>query len=553
MALLLDLFGFISVILHGLAITGLALTVGGIIFLAGLARPFARELGGVGAIIERRVARGIGWSALGLAIIQAIGLTAALAILIDTNGLSLRLAVGADFALAGGLQIAAALVIAVIALGFDRPGITPLLALAIVLVASTILTSHAASRLDLQAPLALADAIHQAAASAWIGGIPYFIMALAVANDGFAYRRVGRRFSQISMVAVGLLFVAGVLLSLVYIGSFEALWGTAYGAMVTTKLALFAMLLWLGGMNYRSVERLRRDPGTSITRLRRFAEAEIGIGITVFFCAASITSLPPARDLTADRVPLAAIIQRLTPVAPGLVSPDHDKLALIELQARIDAESKAGADHAHVTEAFVPGAGVAPPRNAEDIAWSEYNHHWSGILVLAIGVLATLERTGRWAAWAKHWPLIFIGLAAFLVVRSDPEVWPLGSIGFFESFRDPEVAQHRLFSLLIAAFGVFEWAVRTGRLRSRLASLIFPLICASGGMLLLTHSHALNNVREELLIEWTHIPLAIFGVAAGWARWLELRLDPADRRIPGWIWPICLMLVGAILLIYREH
>jgi putative copper resistance protein D len=122
-----------------------------------------------------------------------------------------------------------------------------------------------------------------------------------------------------------------------------------------------------------------------------------------------------------------------------------------------------------------------------------------------------------------------------------------------ESFRDPEVVQHRIFSVLIAAFGIFEWCVRTGRLKSVGASYVFPLMTAVGAVLLLTHSHALNNVREELLIEWTHIPLAIFGVAAGWARWLELRLDPADRKIPSWIWPICLIMVGVILLIYREH
>jgi len=47
------------------------------------------------------------------------------------------------------------------------------------------------------------------------------------------------------------------------------------------------------------------------------------------------------------------------------------------------------------------------------------------------------ERTGS-APWARHWPLLFLGLAVFLFLRSDPEVWPLGDIGFFTSLRDPE-------------------------------------------------------------------------------------------------------------------
>ncbi len=207
--------------------------------------------------------------------------------------------------------------------------------------------------------------------------------------------------------------------------------------------------------------------------------------------------------------------------------------------------------HAHKAQAFVPGAGELPPRNAEDIAWSEYNHHWSGLVVLAIGLLALAECSGR-ARWARNWPLLFLFLAGFLFLRSDPETWPLGDIGLIESLRDPEVVQHRLFVLLIIGFGIFEWRVRTGRTASPNAALAFPLITALGGALLLAHSHAVINAKEQLLIELSHVPLALFGVAAGWTRWLELRLDPPAGRIAGWIWPVCLVLVGLVLLNYRE-
>ena len=106
--------------------------------------------------------------------------------------------------------------------------------------------------------------------------------------------------------------------------------------------------------------------------------------------------------------------------------------------------------------------------------------------------------------------------------------------------------------ILIAGFGIFEWCVRTGRIRSRRPALVFPLITALAGALLLTHSHALANIRDQLLIEVTHTPLALFGMTAGWARWLELRLDPPGNRIAGWIWPIAFVLVGVILIIYHE-
>src|SRR6185295_19143849 len=97
-----------------------------------------------------------------------------------------------------------------------------------------------------------------------------------------------------SMLSVGVIAATGVVMSLFYIGSFEALYGTACGVMVIAKSLLFIGLLGLGAMNFRVVERLRFDPGAPILRLRRFAEVEVGVGIAVLFIAASITSLPPA-------------------------------------------------------------------------------------------------------------------------------------------------------------------------------------------------------------------------------------------------------------------
>jgi putative copper resistance protein D len=82
--------------------------------------------------------------------------------------------------------------------------------------------------------------------------------------------------------------------------------------------------------------------------------------------------------------------------------------------------------------------------------------------------------------------------------------------------------------------------------------LVFPLLCAMGGGLLLTHQHALSNIKDQLLIEITHVPLALAGMTAGWARWLELRLEPPISRVAAWIWPVAFILVGIILLVYRE-
>ncbi len=553
MSLLIDLFGYLSIVVHGLTIAAQSLAVGGVLFLALLLRPLAPRLISADADIERRCALVTAWSAVALAACEAVTIGLQCAVLIGTLDLTVGNVLTAGFALAGLVKMAAGLAIAIIL--FNRrqhAAVVPLLALAAIELAAATLTTHAAARLDQRTPLLVVELLHQLGAAIWIGGIPCFLLVLSRIRAARDWYLVGARFSRMATIGVACIVLSGATMSLIYVGDWQGFFGTAYGVMVGAKIAMFLMLLGLGAGNFLLIERLRRRPETPIGRLKRFAEVELGIGLSIFFAAASLTSVPPAIDLTQDRVGWHDIVQRNIPEWPRLASPDHDKLALPALQAKLDAEA---AHHAAAPPiAFVPGSGELPPRNAADIAWSEYNHHWSGLIVLAIGLLALLNQAG--VRWARHWPLLFLLLAVFLFLRSDPEVWPLGDVGFFESVRDVEVLQHRLFVLLIAAFAMFEWRVRTGRDSNPQKALVFPLLCAGGGALLLTHSHAIANLRDQLLIEITHTPLALTGIVAGWARWLELRLDPQENalahRAAAWMWPVCLVLVGLILLDYRE-
>ena len=547
MSLLVDLFGYLSIVLHGLVIVGQSMAIGSVLFLLLLARPFIDRLV-EGAELARRVARIGAWSAVGLVVAEALVVGLQCSVLVSTLDMSLANVLGADFALAGLAKIAAAALLAAALFRPRPPGALPLLALAAIILASAVMTTHAAARLEHGPILLAAGTLHMLGAAIWIGGIPAFIVALRQVHGGDAFRQVGARFSRMSMAGVLCILVSAAIFSIYYIGSLKAAYGTAYGVMVGAKAAMFMALLLLGLGNFLVVERLRRDPATSTLRLRRFAEAEIGIGITIFFAAASLTSVPPAIDLDQDRVTWSEIVQRNTPEWPRLSSPDHDVLALPALQAQLDRE--AAAQSRAPSAAFTPGSGELPVRNADDIAWSEYNHHWAGLFVILVGALALAHRAG--VRWAKHWPLAFLGMAVFLFLRSDPEVWPLGDEGFWASLRDVEVFQHRIFVLLLVAFALFEWGVRTGRLRNQKAALVFPLLTAVGAALLLTHNHAIANVKEQLLIELSHTPLAIAGVACGWSRWLELRADGGVRRWAGWVWPSALVLVGLILVNYRE-
>ena len=553
MELLIDLFGYLSIVVHGLTILSQSMALGGALFLAFLARPLASQLGRAGQGVAAGTARIAGYAALGLVVSEAATVALQAAVLVDTVGLSLRQVMGADFAAAGLVKTVAAAAMATVLLSVkERTPILPLLALTVIELAAATLTTHAAARLDGRGALLVVEGLHQLGAAIWVGGIPAFLLTLSQIKDGAAFRLVGARFSRMSMVGVACILVSGVTMSVMYIRSVDGFYGTAFGVMVGAKIAMFLMLLALGGMNFLLVERLRADPSTSVNRLRRFAEVEFGIGIAIFFAAASLTSVPPAVDLTRDRVTWQEIVERNTPIWPRLNSPDHDLLALPALQATLDAE--AVAKKAAPQVAFTPGSGELPPRNAADIAWSEYNHHWAGLIVVLVGVLALANRAGL--RIARHWPLAFLGLAVFLFFRSDPETWPMGDIGFLESFRDVEVVQHRFFVVLIIVFTFFEWRVRATNWPNRYAPMVFPLLCAAGGIALLTHSHAIANVKDQLLIELTHTPLALAGIAAGWGRWLEIRLNPRENpvawQVAGWLWPVCILFCGLVLLIYRE-
>ncbi len=191
------------------------------------------------------------------------------------------------------------------------------------------------------------------------------------------------------------------------------------------------------------------------------------------------------------------------------------------------------------------------PRLINNSIESESNHHWMGVVVLAMGLLALLARTGK-APWAEMWPLLLIGIAVFIFLLADTECWPVGWKSMGACWADPEVFQHRMAALVCVGFAVFELRVRKQKKDNDPWAMVFPLMCALGGAVLLTHQHAISNVKENLLVELSHVPMGVIAVFAGWARWLELRLPEKDRAIPSWIWPMCFVLIGAGLLNYRE-
>src|ERR1700674_2300480 len=427
MARLLQVFGFLSVLFRGATLTFQSLAIGGIVFLIFVVRHANED----SATLQHACLRWIRSSAIALAAMQISYVLANSMILRQSADMTLREVAGANFVLAGLIGIVSAFTVIVLTAARRSSGYTDLLLPSAAIIASSVMTSHSMARLDYRAPLVAFTALHQVATASWLGGLPYLLIAIRRAPTPDIARRLSARFSQLALVSVAVLASAGLLLSFAYVGSFKAVYGSSYGAIVATKALLFGLLLFLGALNFQLV---RRGPVSSIlASLKRFGEAEIGIGITVILTAASLTSLPPAADLTHDRVTGQEIFARMSPRSPRFASPSVQELP----EDVYAAQKKAFESGSLSTESYVPGQTGTRPNTPAEKAWSEYNHHWAGIVVLAMGLLALVAQAGQ-VSWARNWPLAFLGLSAFLFLRSDPETWPLGPVGFWATLADPK-------------------------------------------------------------------------------------------------------------------
>jgi copper resistance protein D len=526
-------FDLLSVILRALTLSLEALTVGGVLFLLFVATRRVAD-----PAVRDAAARITSWSALGLAVVQPLVAAESTAMLMGTTELAFHEVASAPFFIADCVITGAALFLYLV-LRFGRQkselAVAPLI---VAIVAGSVALSHAQARLDHHWLLLVLTAAHHFGMAGWAGAMPSLLVTMRRSGTAKGAHVLASRFSTMAIVSVTLLVVAGAVMTYFYVGSWGGMYGTSYGFMLLAKIYLLLLALALGATNFFLVRQTRGDSQPLLIRLRRFSEAEIAFGFMAILAGASLTSQPPAIDTTRDQLTKQEIAERMDWKWPSLKSP-----SFAELQPRADLKAFLE------KESFTGGS----ENDAMDRAWSEYNHHWAGLIVFAAGIFALLARLKR-MAWARNWPLLFIALAVFIVLRADPETWPLGPRPFWASFAEADVLEHRFFAVLITAFAIYEWAVQTGRVRSMKAALVFPTMCAVGGALLLTHSHAMGNVKDEMLAEMTHTPIALLGATAGMSRWVELRLPREDgkRNMASWIWPISLILVGIVLMDYRE-
>jgi putative copper export protein/mono/diheme cytochrome c family protein len=144
------------------------------------------------------------------------------------------------------------------------------------------------------------DALHLAAAGAWIGGLLPFamVMACALRTRSEAWNLVAaditRRFSAFGVVVVVVLLLTGVSNTWFLVGSLPRLLGTTYGQLLLLKIALVIAMVAVAAVNRLVLmPRLRDAAGASgvLIRLRRNGLIEIALGLAV---VGTLGTTPPA-------------------------------------------------------------------------------------------------------------------------------------------------------------------------------------------------------------------------------------------------------------------
>jgi putative copper resistance protein D len=190
---------------------------------------------------------------------------------------------------------------------------------------------------------------------------------------------------------------------------------------------------------------------------------------------------------------------------------------------------------------------------------SEFNHHLAGFFVILAGVFILVQGTllQRWSFLRFAWPTCFLLSGVFLLVFSDTELWPFGIQSWWYGLtHNPEDLQHKTFAVILLALGIFEVQRVRGVLKSAAARWLFPVLACCGSVLLLFHEHhsamhGAAHMTTMARVKAEHFNFAATGFGIGVFRGVS-EVPTRWQEIFRKLWPLLMILLGVLLVFYRE-
>lgn len=408
--------------------------------------------------------------------------------------------------------------------------------LAVFLAASGAWLTHAETRFENRGVLMVLTTVHAVAAVVWVGGIIQFIVIWRLIRGRpdlvGLWPVLLRRFGAVGIASSAVLLITAVPLAWLYVGSLRGLIGTSYGVVASAKIPLMLTALAFAAYTHRAVRRTP-DDAAIYRRAPVHIEIEAGVLIVVLALAASLASQPAAVDVRPhDVATWKEVAEVFTPKWPRLETPDNATVA------------------ANRTDRF---SVVDIRRSEPENNWSNFSHNVSGVFVAGISLVGLI---GFWRrhSWTRHWPLGFVLLALFIFLRGSGGVgtWPFGPVSFWHALTDAENLQHRIAAVLALGLGLAEWRARARQSSESRLPYMMPVLGLAGAILLGMHTHVLSNIKSVGLIQASHTAISLLAVFMACGRWLELRDTSGVRRAAGLASLISLLLIGLVLIFYRE-
>jgi putative copper resistance protein D len=156
-------------------------------------------------------------------------------------------------------------------------------------------------------------------------------------------------------------------------------------------------------------------------------------------------------------------------------------------------------------------------------------------------------------AWLRFLlPAALLGTGGYLMIWSDHDTWPIGSLNFTQTFfgDDYETIQHKLYAILFLGVGSVELFKRMGRARHAAWGATLPVLALVGGMMLFLHSHGTHPSAH--MIAFHHSVMGTMAVLAGLCK--ITAGTKAQQGLSPWglAWAALVLLIGVELFVYTE-